>query len=122
MNNIVMPISIAVCGGNGGLPVHTEQVTVPPDLATEAGFPAYVEIFVEDGARFAKMAQLEDDWDGEGAPAPSREAIRRANDVVHCGHSRLVLLRTSKLMYWGALELFFAHTRRLSLAQRGSHA
>jgi hypothetical protein len=43
----------------------------------------YVEVFVEDGARFAKMAQLEDSWDGEGAPAPSRETIKRANEVVH---------------------------------------
>jgi len=65
-----------------GLTVAVGHATVLPDTATLAQPPVRVEVFVEDGARLAKLARLADDWDGEGAPAPSHAAIQRANGVL----------------------------------------
>jgi hypothetical protein len=67
---------------------------LPPDCATTVTIdaaavlltPSAVTVNVLDPTRLAKLFELEDDWDGEGAPKPSRPALQRADAVVRWAH------------------------------------
>jgi hypothetical protein len=58
------------------MPLTTMCVTAPSRYEQ-------AHLMVENGERIARLSKLQDDWDGEGAAAPSLEAMRRANAAIH---------------------------------------
>ena len=75
--------------------------------------PACVSVHMLDATKLASLFSLDDDWDGEGAPRPSTQALGRADHVIRWAHENgLVVTEVDADVLGGVAVRLQAHVLR----------